>query len=301
MTQPRQVTGYSAHGGAAFVARGGRQVRPHVAARDEEQAGVRVRRRDEPAAVLDHEELEDRQEALEVRLLVDREVEMAVGDRAQRPRQQVVAARADAARCAGRASASRRRRPASSRRRRRTCRAASCARRTSPRSAPAPRRTPGPVATTVARIGLPESLIASSAPSMRGWMFSCPGVAMKRNTSPRLDELDDPGAELQARLVEVLADVREPPVADAAVGVVGDDRDAASQRLRRRLVERSPVDHRHGDAVGPAVDRAPHRLHHLADVAAPSSPSTRRSRRSAGTRPGCRSASGRRTGSSSRG
>ncbi len=44
--------------------------------------------------------------------------------------------------------------------------------------------TPGPVATTVARIGLPESLIASSAPSMRGWMLSCPGVAMKRKTSP---------------------------------------------------------------------------------------------------------------------
>ena len=45
-------------------------------------------------------------------------------------------------------------------------------------------RKSAPVATTLARIGLPESRIASSAPSMRGCMFSCPGVAMKRNTSP---------------------------------------------------------------------------------------------------------------------
>jgi hypothetical protein len=33
-------------------------------------------------------------------------------------------------------------------------------------------------------IGLPDCLIASEAPSMRGWMFSAPGVAMKPTTSP---------------------------------------------------------------------------------------------------------------------
>ena len=82
-------------GGAALVARRRRQVRPYVAAGDEEQARVRVRRRDEAAAVADHEELEDRQEALKVRLLVDGEVEVAVGNRAQSPRQEVVAAGAD--------------------------------------------------------------------------------------------------------------------------------------------------------------------------------------------------------------
>ena len=73
------------------------------------------------------------------------------------------------------------------------------------------------------------------------------------------NELHDAGAELQARLVEILADVREPPVAHAAVGVVRDDRDPAPQRLRRRLVERPPIDHRHGDAVG-AGSRSPVRI-----------------------------------------
>jgi len=36
----------------------------------------------------------------------------------------------------------------------------------------------------LALIGLPDCLIAASAPSMRGWMFSAPGVAMKIATSP---------------------------------------------------------------------------------------------------------------------
>ena len=64
------------------------------------------------------------------------------------------------------------------------------------------------------------------------------------------------------------------------------------------LVERSPVDHRHGDAVGAgrrsrAASPSPSRRRRCA-----ASPSTRRSRRSACMRPGCRSGSGRRTGSS---
>ena len=42
------------------------------------------------------------------------------------------------------------------------------------------------VATGVKLIGLPESLIACVAPSMRGWMLSWPGVAMKPTTSPPL-------------------------------------------------------------------------------------------------------------------
>ena len=41
-----------------------------------------------------------------------------------------------------------------------------------------------PVATVLVSIGLPESLIALIAPSMRGWMFSEPGVAMNRPTLP---------------------------------------------------------------------------------------------------------------------
>ena len=41
-----------------------------------------------------------------------------------------------------------------------------------------------PLATAVKLIGLPDALIASLAPSMRGWMFSEPGVAMKPTASP---------------------------------------------------------------------------------------------------------------------
>jgi Kef-type K+ transport system membrane component KefB len=41
-----------------------------------------------------------------------------------------------------------------------------------------------PVFGLLARIGRPESRIASSAPSIRGWMFSEPGVAMNSATLP---------------------------------------------------------------------------------------------------------------------
>jgi hypothetical protein len=40
------------------------------------------------------------------------------------------------------------------------------------------------VATGVNVIDLPESLNACCAPSMRGWMFRAPGVAMKPATAP---------------------------------------------------------------------------------------------------------------------
>ena len=40
------------------------------------------------------------------------------------------------------------------------------------------------VATGVKVTGLPESLNACCAPSMRGWMLSWPGVAMNPATSP---------------------------------------------------------------------------------------------------------------------
>ena len=41
-----------------------------------------------------------------------------------------------------------------------------------------------PVATDFAVMPLPLFLIVFIAPSMRGWMFSDPGVAMKRATLP---------------------------------------------------------------------------------------------------------------------
>src|ERR1700739_2093654 len=61
---------------ASLEAAPGRQIAAHAAARDEVETGVRVRRRDEVRAVAVEEHLEHREEALEIRLLVDREVEM---------------------------------------------------------------------------------------------------------------------------------------------------------------------------------------------------------------------------------
>ena len=65
----------------------------------------------------------------------------------------------------------------------------------------------GLVAIALALTGLPDALIAASAPSMRGWMLSAPGVAMKIATSPLGTELDDPLAHLEPGHVQVLADV----------------------------------------------------------------------------------------------
>src|SRR5690349_17605150 len=78
---------------AALEAALRRQVAGHVGARDEVEPRVRVRGRDETAAVAMQEELEHGKKALQVGLLVDREVELASVDRAQRRREEVVAAR----------------------------------------------------------------------------------------------------------------------------------------------------------------------------------------------------------------
>ena len=121
-----------------------------------------------------------------------------------------------------------------------------------------------PVAIDLYSIGLPESLIAWIAPSIRGWMFSEPGVAMNSATLPDGHQLDDPLAHLDAGLEQVLPDVGEPVV--RRVGVVGDHRDAGGERLVRRPVERLRVDEADGDAVGLAGDRGVHGADHLADV-----------------------------------
>ena len=66
-------------------------------------------------------------------------------------------------------------------------------------------------------IGLPESLIALIAPSMRGWMFSEPGVAMNSADLARGDEVDDALAHLDAGQEQVLADVGQPRVGASAL------------------------------------------------------------------------------------
>src|SRR3954454_14403598 len=79
----------------AFVPRARRQVAGDVLPRDEVEPRVRVRRGDQATAVAVEEELQHRQEPLQVRLLVDREVEVAVLDRAKGCGEQVVPTRAD--------------------------------------------------------------------------------------------------------------------------------------------------------------------------------------------------------------
>src|SRR5207248_2565378 len=74
-----------------------REVAADVLTGDEVEARVRVGGRDEMVAVAIKEHLEHREEALQVGLLVDREVEMLVPDRPERGGQQVVPPCADAA------------------------------------------------------------------------------------------------------------------------------------------------------------------------------------------------------------
>src|ERR1700726_2131761 len=66
---------------ASLVAAPRRQVLGDVRSGNEVEARVRVRGGDETAAVAVEEELQDGQEPLQIRLLVDCEIEVAVGDR----------------------------------------------------------------------------------------------------------------------------------------------------------------------------------------------------------------------------
>src|SRR5215210_9152945 len=81
------------------------------------------------------------------------------------------------------------------------------------------------------------------------------------------DEVDDPVPHLHAGLEEVLPDVSQRGIGPRplAVGVVGDDRDTLVEGLLDRVVERNRVHHRHRYAVGVARDGRVHRVHHLPD------------------------------------
>ena len=98
----------------------------------------------------------------------------------------------------------------------------------------------GPVAMSWASMAAPDSAIASSAPSMRGWMFSWPGRGDEQPHLALADDLDDPLAHGEAGPVQVLADVGHPGV--RCVGVVGDDRDPGVERLLHGFVERLEID-----------------------------------------------------------
>ena len=75
---------------AALVAAARGEVAADVVPRHELESGVGVGRRHETARVAAEKELLDRQQALQVGLLVDREVEPARGDRLERPWQDAI-------------------------------------------------------------------------------------------------------------------------------------------------------------------------------------------------------------------
>ena len=125
------------------------------------------------------------------------------------------------------------------------------------------------VATIFGLIGLPDCLIAAIAPSMRGWMFSAPGVAMNSATSPFGTERRDPLAHGEARLVERLADVRHPRLraGPRSVGVVGQRPGSPSSSARLIGASNAPLSTTHdGDPVRLGADRGVERVDHLADV-----------------------------------
>src|SRR6266542_5073644 len=72
------------------------EVRLDVVLRHEQQTRVRRGRRHQPTRELVKEQLDDRVEALQVELLVDREVKVTLVDQLERRRQEVVAAAVDA-------------------------------------------------------------------------------------------------------------------------------------------------------------------------------------------------------------
>src|SRR5215217_3696727 len=89
----------------------------------------------------------------------------------------------------------------------------------------------------------------------------------KERHKPLIDEVYDPLAHLHARLEEILAHVCKRRVRPwpLAVGIIGDDRNTVVQGFLDRLVESDRVYDRDGDAVGVARDGGVHRVDHLRD------------------------------------
>ena len=138
-------------------------------------------------------------------------------------------------------------------------------RRRRSRPSPAPPGNAAPVVTTWTLIPGCDFSVAW-APSIRGWMFSDPGVAMNSATSPDGTSEAMCSSHLLAGDEQVLPDVGQAR-ACRRVGVVGDDGNLRRQRLGDRAVERLEVHQRDADAVDAGGDRAVEGVDHLADVA----------------------------------
>src|SRR5918992_2974892 len=94
-----------------------------------------------------------------------------------------------------------------------------------------------------------------------------PRCGYKERHEPLVHEADDPLAHRDARQEEVLTHVRERRGRrfHIAVGIVGDHRDTIVQGLLDRVVESHGIDDRDGYAVGIARDSSIHRVYHLRD------------------------------------
>src|SRR5829696_7095152 len=245
-------------------ARFGLEVPAHGLGGDEDEARVGLRRPRDPAGDLVQVELHHRQEALQIGLLIDGEVYMALAHELQDLRRQVVTAGFDplfvqagllhhlgyalgAARVHGE----------------HPCDVLVAV-------------VPGLDAATFLRyIGARGDLLDLDVrPRV---LYGLPGAVYarldvelprrrdKERYQPLADEADDALAHLHAGLEQVLAYVRKRRVGprSLAVGVVGDDRDALVERVLDRVIESHRIHHRNGDAVYVARDGRVHRVHHL--------------------------------------
>src|SRR5919112_6167723 len=231
--------------GVPLEARRGLEVAAHGVGRDEDEARVGLGRPRDPAGDLVQVELHDGQEALQIGLLVDSEVYVALAQVLQNLWRQIVAAGLD------------------------TLVVQPELRHHLGHALGAPRvdgEHPGHVLVAVVPGLDPGPLVRYLGPrrdlldlyvrtrvldGLLGSVNSRLDVERTRRRykerhQPLVDEADDALAHLDARLEEVLTHVRERRVRTwpLAVGVVGDDRDAVVQGLLDRVVESHGVDDR---------------------------------------------------------
>src|SRR5215211_1858296 len=114
------------------------------------------------------------------------------------------------------------------------------------------------------RTGVLYGLLGAVDPRLN---VELPGRRYKERHEPLVDETDDPLSHLDTGLEQVLPHISERGVRPRsfAVGIVGDNGDVVVQGLLDRLVESHGINHRDGDASSVARDGGVQRVDHLRD------------------------------------
>src|SRR5215211_5219665 len=252
--------------GVPLEARRGLEVAAHGVWRDEDEARVGLSRARDPSGDVVQVELYDGEEALQIGLLVDGEVYVALAQVLQDLWRQIVAAGLDAL-------------VVQPELRHHLGRALGAPRVDGEHSghilvAVVPGLDPGPLLRYISARGdlLDLYVLPRILYRLLRAIYSRLDVERARRRyeerhEPFVDEADDPLAHLDAGQEEVLAHVRKRGISPCplAVGVVSDHRDAVVQCLLDRVVESHGVHDRDGDAVGVAGDGGVHRIHHILD------------------------------------